>query len=133
MMPEEALPDNFFGLLRHWHTKRAFEPLWKKLNLVLAYSTDQRQAIRDPNQSPFNVGIKIELRDFSFDEVWKLNRRYGRPRQRFQDALYHDGGSGSEQTAIEGSAAFRADVCCGNGYTRPVRNAVRRLMHGDFC
>jgi hypothetical protein len=71
--------DDFFALLRAWHNRRAREPLWRKLNLVLAYSTDPRQAIQDPNQSPFNVGTKIQLEDFSPDEVWELNRRYEFP------------------------------------------------------
>jgi hypothetical protein len=74
--------DDFFGLLRAWHNRRAREPLWKKLNLVLAYSTDPRQAIKDLNQSPFNVGTKVQLDDFSADEIWDLNHRYGRPLRR---------------------------------------------------
>jgi hypothetical protein len=74
--------DDFFALLRSWDDERAFDPLWKKLNLVLAYSTDPRQAIQDPNQSPFNVGTKIQLGDFSSDEVWELNHRYAHPLKR---------------------------------------------------
>jgi hypothetical protein len=74
--------DDFFGLLRSWHDARAFDPLWKKVNLVLAYSTDPRQAIKDLNQSPFNVGVRILLEDFSFDEMWELNGRYDRPVRR---------------------------------------------------
>ena len=57
--------DDFFALLHAWHNRRARDPLWRKLNLVLAYSTDPRQAIEDPNQSPFNVGTKIQLDYFS--------------------------------------------------------------------
>jgi hypothetical protein len=79
--------NDFFGLLRSWHDERARDPLWEKLNLVLAYSTDPRQAIRDLNQSPFNVGYKIELRNFAADDVWELNQRYGRPLKR-KDQLH---------------------------------------------
>lgn len=71
--------NDFFGLLRFWHNRRARDPLWRKLHLVLAYATDLRQAIRDLRQSPFNVGSRIKLRDFSLAEVEELNRRYGRP------------------------------------------------------
>lgn len=74
--------NDFFGLLRFWHNERARDPLWKKLNLVLAYSTDPRHAIKDLTQSPFNVGTKIQLTDFSFDDMWSLNRRYGSPFKR---------------------------------------------------
>lgn len=74
--------DGFFALLRGWHNRRAFEPLWKKLNLVLAYSTDPHQAIKDRNQSPFNVGKRIRLGDFSLEEIWELNHRYELPLKR---------------------------------------------------
>lgn len=74
--------DDFFGLLRTWHGMHAKDPLWERFNMVLAYSTDPRQAIKALNQSPFNVGTKILLRDFSFDEVWELNGRYQRPLKR---------------------------------------------------
>lgn len=74
-----AYQDDFFALLRAWHNIRAKKPLWRKLNLVLALSSDPRQAIRDMKQSPFNVGAKIRMKDFSFDEIWELNNRYGRP------------------------------------------------------
>jgi hypothetical protein len=77
--------DDFFAFLRGWHDRRARDSLWNKLNLVLAYSTDPRQAIQDLNQSPFNVGAKIQLDDFSVDELWELNRRYGRPLRRRTD------------------------------------------------
>ena len=74
--------DDFFGLLRAWHNRRARDPLWAKFNMVLSYSTDPRQVIRDPNQSPFNVGTKLQLDDFTFDDVWELNRRYDKPLKR---------------------------------------------------
>jgi AAA-like domain/TIR domain len=80
--------DDFFALLRGWHDRRARDALWNKLNLVLVYSTDPRQAIQDLNQSPFNVGTKIQLDDFSVDELWELNHRYGRPLRRRNDIMH---------------------------------------------
>jgi hypothetical protein len=35
--------------------------------------------IRDLRQSPFNVGVRVELADFTLAEVGELNRRYGDP------------------------------------------------------
>lgn len=71
--------NDFFGLLRSWHNQRASNPLWRKLNLVLAYANDPREAIKDLHQSPFNVGTTIRLGDFTLAEVGELNRRYQRP------------------------------------------------------
>jgi serine/threonine protein kinase len=70
-----------FGLFRSWHNKRALEPQgpWSKLTLAIAYATEAHLFINDLNQSPFNVGIRLELQDFQPDQVAELNRRYGSP------------------------------------------------------
>jgi len=74
-----AYQNDFFGLIRAWSSRQASKPLWRKLNLVLAYANDPREAIKDLNQSPFNVGTMIRLGDFTLAEVRELNRRYQRP------------------------------------------------------
>jgi len=71
--------DDFFGLLRSWHNNRAFDPLWDKLSLVLAYSTEAFMFIADLNQSPFNIGEAFEVNDLDHAEVEELNRRHGSP------------------------------------------------------
>jgi hypothetical protein len=72
----------FFGLLRSWHNKRAFDETWSNLNLVLAYSTESSLLIQDQNQSPFNVGEPLESSDFTSDQVIELNQRHGSPLSR---------------------------------------------------
>jgi hypothetical protein len=42
----------------------------------LAYATEAHLFISDLNQSPFNVGIRMSLRDFSADEVRSLQSRH---------------------------------------------------------
>jgi serine/threonine protein kinase len=70
-----------FGLFRSWHNKRALDPEgpWRRLTLAIAYATEAHLFITDLNQSPFNVGTRLALEDFSFDQVAELNRRYGSP------------------------------------------------------
>jgi hypothetical protein len=70
-----------FGLFRSWHNDRMLNPdgPWTKLSMVIVYATEAYLFIKDINQSPFNVGTKIELRDFGIEEVAELNRRYGLP------------------------------------------------------
>jgi hypothetical protein len=70
-----------FGLIRSWHNERAIDPdgLWKRLTLLLAYCTDAHLLITDQNQSPFNVGTKFELHEFSAEQVENLNELYGKP------------------------------------------------------
>jgi serine/threonine protein kinase len=70
-----------FGLFRSWHNKRALDPEgpWRRLTLAIAYATEAHLFITDLNQSPFNVGTRLALEDFSFEQVAELNRRYGSP------------------------------------------------------
>jgi hypothetical protein len=70
---------DFFSMLRSWHNNRARLPEWTRLNLALVTSTEPYQLIADLNQSPFNVGIVVELKDFSAVQVAELNKRYGAP------------------------------------------------------
>ncbi|MBI1878332.1 MAG: AAA-like domain-containing protein [Chloroflexi bacterium] len=69
---------DFFGLVRSWHNRRSREA-WEKFNLVLVISTEPYLLIDDVSQSPFNVGLKLELADFSEAQVHDLNRRHGSP------------------------------------------------------
>jgi DNA-binding SARP family transcriptional activator len=70
-----------FGLFRSWHDERALEPggPWAQLTLAIAYSTEAHLFITDINQSPFNVGTRLELEDFTREQVADLNHRYGSP------------------------------------------------------
>jgi len=68
---------HFFALLRAWDSRRAFDPLWRRLNLVIAISTQPYLLIDDVNLSPFNVGINLVIQDFNSDQIADLNRRHG--------------------------------------------------------
>ncbi len=70
-----------FGLFRSWHNERALNPQgpWRRLTLAIAYATEAHLFITDLNQSPFNVGTRLALEDFTPGEVTELSRRYGSP------------------------------------------------------
>ena len=70
-----------FGLFRSWHNARALEPSgpWRNLTLAIVYATEAHLFITDMNQSPFNVGTRLALDDFTFEQVGDLNQRYGSP------------------------------------------------------
>jgi hypothetical protein len=70
-----------FGLIRAWHNERALEPSgpWSNLTIAIAYATEAHLFITDINQSPFNVGTRLVLDDFTQAQVAELNRRYGNP------------------------------------------------------
>lgn len=71
--------DSFFSLLRSWHNNRALDDRWNKLNIVMVISTEPYLLIADVKQSPFNVGLRLNLRDFDESQVRDLNQRHGSP------------------------------------------------------
>lgn len=68
--------EDVLGLLRSWHEKGKISPLWKKLRLVLAHSTECYIPL-DLNQSPFNAGVPVELIEFNAAQVKTLAQLYG--------------------------------------------------------
>ena len=70
-----------FGLFRSWHNERALEPdgPWRRLTMAIVYATEAHLFISDINQSPFNVGTRLSLDDFTDGQVADLNARYGFP------------------------------------------------------
>ena len=66
---------DFFGLLRAWHEKAKNEASWKKLRLVIVHSKEVYVPL-NINQSPFNVGLPIELPELSFAQVEYLVKQH---------------------------------------------------------
>jgi hypothetical protein len=80
--PHRDACEGLFSTLRFWHNERAGDlgdRGWRRLGMVVAHATDPALWIRDLNQSPFNVGLRVVLDDFDDDEIAVLNGRYGRP------------------------------------------------------
>lgn len=73
------IADDFFGLLRAWYEEAGYgggdSGLWEKLRLVVVHSTEVYIPL-DVNQSPFNVGLPIELSEFSPTQVLDLATRH---------------------------------------------------------
>lgn len=66
---------SFSAMLRSWHEMGHFSSVWRQLCLVISSNRDiGRISI---NESPFNVGLSIELREFNLKEVENLVQLYG--------------------------------------------------------
>lgn len=70
------ISQDFFGLLRSWYEKARIRNLWKKLRLAIAHATEVYIPL-NINQSPFNVGNPIELKDFTQTQIEQLAKQYG--------------------------------------------------------
>jgi len=70
-----------FSLIRAWHNSRALDPSgpWWRLTLIMAYATEAHLFITDLSQSPFNIGTRVALEDFSPGQVVDSNRLHGGP------------------------------------------------------
>ncbi|NJM46742.1 MAG: hypothetical protein HC860_11785 [Alkalinema sp. RU_4_3] len=63
-------------MLRTWHEEAMVSPIWQNLRLVLVHSMEIDLPL-PVSQSPFNVGLAINLADFSTDQVEQVASRSG--------------------------------------------------------
>lgn len=67
----------FFSSIRAFYNKGAFDQSWKKVSWILSTSTEPSFFIDDVMQSPFNVGVNIELQPFTIDQTKEFASRLG--------------------------------------------------------
>ncbi|MDJ0692847.1 AAA-like domain-containing protein [Mastigocoleus sp. MO_188.B34] len=75
LFPYGELVEDFFGMLRSWHEKGKISDVWKQMRLVLAHSTEVYVPL-DYNQSPFNAGVPVELKELNQQQVVDLAQRH---------------------------------------------------------
>lgn len=76
VFPYPIIAQDFFPLLRTWHEEANNLDIWQQLRMVVVHSTEVYIPLKI-NQSPFNVGLPVELPEFSWEQVQDLARRYG--------------------------------------------------------
>ena len=91
--PGCAFGNEIFGLFRSWHNRRSLDPdgPWSRLTMAMAYATEAHLFVTDLDQSPFNVGTRLTLSDFTEAQVADLNARYGHPLQGGKDIAAFQG------------------------------------------
>ena len=72
--PEIA--SDFFGLLRAWHEEAKNRDVWQKLRLIVVHATEVYIPL-NTNQSPFNVGLPVELPEFTLAQLEQLAQLHG--------------------------------------------------------
>jgi hypothetical protein len=63
------------SLLRSWYEKAKQPGVWRKLRFIMDYATDAYVPL-DVTQSPFNVGLSLELPPFNLEQIHALARCY---------------------------------------------------------
>ncbi len=68
---------DFFASLRAFYNRGAYDRTWKRVSWLLGTSSEPGFFIKDLSQSPFNVGLRVELPMFTVEEIAKLARHFG--------------------------------------------------------
>ncbi len=64
--------DDFFAAIRACHNARATDPAFERLTFALLGVASPDQLIRDTARTPFNIGYRIDLTDFTPEEACPL-------------------------------------------------------------
>lgn len=75
VFPYSEIANDFFGLLRSLHEEAKMGGVWRNFRLVIVHSTEIYIPL-DVNSSPFNVGLAIDLPDFTPEQVQNLAARH---------------------------------------------------------
>jgi AAA-like domain len=71
-----AIARDFLPMLRVWHEEANNLAIWGQLRLIVVYSTEVYIPL-NLNQSPFNVGLPIQLPKFNLEQTQDLALRHG--------------------------------------------------------
>ena len=69
------IAQEFLPLLRFWYEEANNSEYWQLLRLVVVHSTDIYIPL-DINQSPFNLGLLVNLPEFTFEQMKDLANRH---------------------------------------------------------
>ena len=71
--------DDFFIAIRYLYVARATNPEFGRLSFVLMGVATPGDLIRDAKRTPFNIGQRVDLTDFTFEEALPLAEGLGLP------------------------------------------------------
>jgi WD40 repeat protein len=82
-----SFTDDFFAAIRYFYVARAQNPALRRLSFVLIGVATPADLIRDPKRTPFNIGERVDLRDFTPAEAAPLAEGLLLPPEQAQQAL----------------------------------------------
>src|SRR5262245_57342121 len=79
--------DDFFAAIRYFYNARGGAPEFKRLSFALMGVATPGDLIRDPQRTPFGVGQRVDLGDFTFEEATPLAEGLSLPPAEAKQAL----------------------------------------------
>jgi len=71
------LKSDFFSSVRAFYNRSAYDQALKKMRWLLSTSSEPSFFIEDLNQSPFNIGLRVNLNTFTAEETAEFAGRHG--------------------------------------------------------
>jgi WD40 repeat protein len=127
--------DEFFAAIRECYNRRAEEPAFERLTFCLLGTASPPDLIRDTRLTPFNIGRRIELTDFTQDEAAPLAaglRGSGPPQALLERILYWTGGHPCLTQRLCQAVAAQNGSTPGAGRQTPGDVLVDRLCEDLF-
>ncbi len=72
-----AAAQDFFGSIRFFFNQGAMDSVWKSVRWILSASTEPAFFIEDISQSPFNIGLRLDLNSFDTERIADFAGRHG--------------------------------------------------------
>ncbi len=79
--------DDFYAALRYLFVARSTDAALRRLSFVLIGVATPSDLIRDPKRTPFNIGQRLDLADFSLAEVMPLAAGLGLPESQVEQVM----------------------------------------------
>jgi len=128
-----AFSDKIFAQIRSVYFNRTNYPLFKRLSYALSGVVEPSEIIKDKRISPFNIGEKIYLDDFSYDQFLDFLERAGLNLEKDAvDRIFH---------WANGNPRLTWDICIdveeclaegGSITSQTVDDSVKKLYLTDF-
>ncbi len=80
--------DDFFAAIRYVYNARARAPAFKRLSFVLIGVATPSELVSDPRRTPFNIGGRVDLTDFTFAEARPFASGLGLPPGEAEQVLH---------------------------------------------
>jgi hypothetical protein len=82
-----SFASDFFAAIRSMYNERANNANLQRLSFVLVGTTTPTELISDPKRTPFNIGKRVDLTDFTFEEALPLSTGLDESTQRSTEVL----------------------------------------------
>ena len=79
--------DDFFAAIRYVYNARARVAAFERLSFVLIGVATPSELVSDPRRTPFNIGGRVDLTDFTFAEAKPFARGLGLPSDEAEQVL----------------------------------------------